>query len=101
MSPGRWPPGRTHSTTAVQIGISATSTAASPDGTNCSAQTTPPLPPSRKSAPRISAARHDRPAGLGAPRLRAKPYISSPATRNRTPAMRNGGIDSIATRMAR
>ena len=42
----------------------ATSSAAMPDGTNCSAHTTPPLPPSMRKAPMIAALRHSTSRGL-------------------------------------
>ena len=41
---GRSPPGISASTPVIQKGLDATTTAAMPLGTHCSAQITPPLP---------------------------------------------------------
>ena len=50
-SRGRCPPGRSQSSSTIQSGTTATSSAATPEGTRCSAQATPPLPPSRSRVP--------------------------------------------------
>ncbi|MCY1375619.1 hypothetical protein D9M69_630460 [compost metagenome] len=39
--------------------------------------------------------------GLGTPRQRRKPYISTPATTKRMPAISSGGQDSTPMRIAR
>jgi len=44
--------------TTIQMGTLATSRAATPEGTNCSPQLTPPLPPARRSTPTIVVAVH-------------------------------------------
>src|SRR5204862_1156887 len=99
---GALPPcrGRT-SSTAIQIGTIATSRAVSPDGTRVSAQTTAPLPPSRRSPPTTVAAPQLRFVGRGAPRQRDQAYRIAPATRKRAAAIRCGGMVSIAKRIPR
>jgi hypothetical protein len=47
----------------IQIGEVETSSAATPDGMNCSAHATPPLPPPRRSAPMTSDDSHWRRSG--------------------------------------
>lgn len=76
-------------------------TAARPDGTVCSAQATPPLPPKRRSPPITVADRQWTRIGGGTPRSRAQAYRAEPAMAKRMPAMRKGGIVSIAIRIAR
>ena len=49
----------------------------------------------------MSAVRHSANDDLGAPCQSAIPYMMTPARKKRTPAMRSGGIDSIASRMPR
>ena len=83
------------------MGTDATMSAAILDGTHCSAQTTPPLPPINSRAPTIAATRHSARVGHGTPRACDQSASTTPATRKRMPAMRNGGIVSIAKRMAR
>jgi hypothetical protein len=46
--------------------------AATPEAIRCSAQTTPPLPPSRRKAPIAAVARHSTRVGRGAPVARAQ-----------------------------
>src|ERR1051325_9587249 len=73
-----------------------------PESTYCSAQTTRPLPAQRSSTPASASARHSLArAGSRSPRSQAIPPRRSPATVNRTPAMREGGTDSTPTRIAR
>ena len=55
-----------------QKGRIETSSAVSPEGTNCSAHTTAPFPPSRRNAPAITALRQCNRVGFGAPRYRAQ-----------------------------
>src|SRR5512136_2779286 len=55
---GRTPPGRTQSNTVIHSGDIATNKAARPDGTDCSAHTTPPFPPNNISPPTKAAAPH-------------------------------------------
>ena len=50
--PGRLPEPRSQSTSTIQRGSIATSSASSPEGTHCAAQTTAPLPPTRSRPPR-------------------------------------------------
>src|SRR5919112_755570 len=54
---GRDPP-RAHSSPTIQIGATAMSTAASPDGTRCSAHATLAFPPRSRNAPITVAERH-------------------------------------------
>ena len=68
---GRSRGGRTHSMITSQKGRIETRSAVSPDGTNCSAHTTAPFPPSSKKAPAMTAFRQWSRVGLGAPRNRA------------------------------
>jgi hypothetical protein len=68
---GRGAP-RAHSSPTIQIGATAISTAASPDGTLCSAQATLALPPSSRNPPITNAGRQCRKAGAGSPRQRAQ-----------------------------
>ena len=75
--------------------------ATTPDGTNCSDQTMPPLPPVRSSGPMMKADRHWVPVGRAAPRTRRKAYMREPAMTKRKPPTRNGGTVSMANRMAR
>ena len=78
--------------------------AASPEGTRCSATVTRPLPPKGSSTP-------TRPAAASCLRVtrtrRAPPATRSttqkiaPASAKRTPAARSGGMVSTITRIAR
>jgi hypothetical protein len=72
-----------------------------PDSTVCSAQTTPPFPPSSRNAPAIVALRHCFRVGGTAPRERAQAYRINPEMRNRVPPMTNGGMVSTAYLIAR
>ena len=83
-------------------GTVATASAATPEATpECSARVTPPLPQASNRKPIMAAERHCTALGAGAPRQRIKPYIKLPAIKNRTPAIINGGQDSMPMRMAR
>ena len=82
----------------VEVEISS---AASPDGTLCSAQDTTPLPPRSSSAPAASADRHCKIVGFGAPRQRANRYRRRPAAKKREPAMAKGGSASTTILIAR
>jgi hypothetical protein len=53
------------------------------------------------SAPRRVAARHSRQLSEGVPRIRIHIQTASPAMVNRMPAIKNGGISSTPTRIAR
>ena len=92
---------RLHSSKAIQSGTVVIRTAVSPDGTCCSAHTTPPFPPKSSSPPIIVAAFQLCLVGVGAPLRRVQRYSAEPAMRKRIPAMRNGGMVSMAMRMAR
>ena len=98
---GRRPPGHAHSVRTMKSGPTPMSSAVRPDGTNCSAQTTQPLPPSRRKPPITVLARHWWAVGVGAPRSFKKAKSKPPATRKRALAMRKGGIVSTATRIPR
>ena len=98
---GREPRGRSQSASAIQKGTMATSSAPGPDGTRCSAQLTSPFPPAAISSPMSPVVSQSRAVGRTAPRFRAQATKTEPAVRNRTPAIRNGGISSTPQRMAR
>ena len=75
-----------------------------PDGTVCSPNATIPIPPPSSSAPTIALSRHSRRVGVTKVRpSRATDQIrrTSPAVKNRTAAMTNGGIVSTAIAMPR
>ena len=57
---GRSPRGRSQSSSTIQSGTTATSSADSPDGTRCSAHATAPLPKQSIRPPAIEASRHSR-----------------------------------------
>ena len=98
--PGLVPP-RAMPKITIQIGMLAMISAANPDGTSCMAQVIAPLPPSSNSAPMISALRQWMARGRGAPRSHIHVNSSAPAVMKRPPAMRKGGMVSIARLMAR
>ena len=75
--------------------------AARPDGTLCSAQTTPPLPHRSISPPMRNAGGRSRAAMRDAPRYFTHASSRPPATRYRTDAIVNGGIVSTPQRIAR
>ncbi len=75
-----------------------------PDGMYCSDHVTPPFPPNSSSPPTTIAERHCGQRGRStarSPRPIEKAYSTAPAIRNRTDDMRNGGMVSIASRIAR
>ncbi len=75
--------------------------AANPDGSDCSAQPTIALADSSRSAPTTVAFRQC--SGVGRAFDAANPMTDriAPAIENLTPAMRKGGMVSIAKRIAR
>ena len=98
---GRAPRGRSQSMSATQNGTIETSSAPTPDGTRCSAQLTPPLPPAAISRPMSAVVSQSRAVGRAAPRCAAQATKTVPAPRKRPPAIRNGGISATPQRMAR
>ena len=75
-----------------------------PDGIVCSPYATMPIPPPSRSVPTITVSRHSRRVGAtNDPRARSRDQAIStdPAIANRTAAIRNGGMVSTATAMAR
>jgi hypothetical protein len=83
------------------MGTIATTTAANPESIYSSAIVTPPLPASSKHAPIIKDVRQFAQLDLVIPCDHAIAYMIIPAIRNRAPAIRNGGIVSIAKRIPR
>jgi hypothetical protein len=79
----------------------ATSSEAIPEGTFCSAHTTPPLPANSNNAPIMKAERQWMRLGAGVPREAMNVYKIVPAITKRTPAIKKGGMVSTAKRMAR
>ncbi|MNU01991.1 hypothetical protein D3C72_2455590 [compost metagenome] len=75
--------------------------AAIPDETNCSAQTTKPLPPTRSKRPTTEDQAISRPLGREWRAARPKAIIRRPAKKKRRPAITKGGRPSTAKRMAR
>src|SRR3989440_8238673 len=96
------PPGMTASKNAIHRATVTTKMLAVPDAVYCSAQTTKALPPPSNSTPTIAWVRQsDRSRGSLSPNARANPSNSTPATRKRSPANRNGGSSPTPTLMAR
>ena len=85
----------------TQNGTIETSNAPMPDGTRCSAQLTPPLPPAAISMPMSAVVSQSRAVGRAAPPRTPSATKTSPAPRKRPPAIRNGGISATPQRMAR
>ena len=85
----------------IQNGEAATMTAATPLGTHCSAQMTPPLP--RPIIRKPINAKRGQCAGAGrrSPRARRMAASRTPAPVYRIAPMSAGGMVSRATRMAR
>ena len=98
---GLAPPGRSQSARAAHNGTIETSSAPIPDGTRCSPQLTSPLPPAAISRPMHPVMTQSRAVGRAAPRCTAHATKTSPAPRNRPPAIRNGGISATPQRMAK
>src|SRR5882724_10910528 len=101
LATGRIPPGRSQSKITSHSDTVATSSAAIPDGTVCSAQLTPPFPTNSNMKP-VTAAVHQCAFVGRIPVFRWKiAYSAAPAIRWRIPASTNGGNDSIPTRIAK
>src|SRR6266513_4155301 len=83
------------------MGTIATISAASPESMYFSEIVTPPLPASSKHAPMISDVRQFAQLDFPMPCDQAIAYMISPAKTNRAPAIRNGGIVSMANRIPR
>ena len=83
------------------MGTVDTSKAASPEGTYCSAQTTPPLPPNRSSPPIITAERQNSSFIFSFTLIFTKTNKMLPAVINLRPAIKKGGTVSIANFIAR
>ena len=79
----------------------ATTTAARPLATYCSAQTTPPLPMTAIRKPAIAIDRQVRTGGSFSPTREAAAVRITPAAAQRRPASSATGIDSSETRIAR
>src|SRR6266513_5781383 len=83
------------------MGTTATISAASPESMYFSEIVTPPLHASSKQAPIIRDVRQLAQLDLPMPCNQAIAYMINPASTNRAPAIRNGGIVSIENRMPR
>ena len=97
-------PRKSRPSTATHTGIRAISRAAMPDGMVCSPHATMPIPPPSRSAPTMLVSRTSRRLGRrNSPRCRSAthPRSTKPASPKRSAAMRNGGIVSTATAIAR
>ena len=70
--------------------------AATPEGTDCSAQASRPWHPRNSSVPTATAARHCPGAGRSPSRRRAHAKSTVPAISDRAAIMRNGGMTSAA-----
>src|ERR1700693_1552307 len=98
---GRVPRGLSQSRITSQSDIVATSSAAIPEGTFCSAQLSPPFPMHSSDTP-VTAAVHQFPAVGRIPVLIRKiGYRISPTSECRIAAIANGGKLSIAIRIPR
>jgi hypothetical protein len=94
-------PERAESMATIHSGTVATGTAARLEGMNREAQTTPPLPPSKRKIPTVAALRHSTAVGTGSPALRRQMHKHAPETKKRNAADRKGGMVSTAKRIAR
>src|SRR6267143_5352243 len=83
------------------MGTIATISAARPESMYSSEIVTPPLPARSKHAPMIRDVRQFAQLDLLMPCDQAIAYMISPANTNRAPAIKNGGIVSMANRMPR
>jgi hypothetical protein len=90
---GFCPPGLTQSTITIQSVTVATSSAAIPDGTVCSAQQTPPFPADKSNTPVIAAVLHWSALGRMPVFQRKSGYSTNPTEKCRMPARINGGKD--------
>ncbi len=79
----------------------AQTTAATLDGSVCSAITTRPLPHRKRRAPTGIDTSQARALGSASPRARTMTSSAAPARTKRVPAMPNGGSPATATRIAR
>ncbi len=93
------PSGRKASTAAIQNGEVATSTAVRPLGTHCSANTTPPLPSTSIRNPSSVIEPQRDGAGSDSPRITTQPASNPPASVQRSPPIRNGGMVSSEIRI--
>src|SRR5688572_3314284 len=89
------------STPIIQNGITDTSTAVTPLGTNCCAHTRQPLPKPIINKPSSACPPHGSRGGSLMPRILRISARPIPAMTWRGPAIANGGMLSIATRVAR
>src|SRR5918995_3351573 len=89
------------STPIIQNGITDTSTAVTPLGTNCCAHTRQPLPKPIINKPSSACPPHDSRGGRLMPRILRNSASTIPAMTWRGPAIANGGMLSMATRVAR
>src|SRR5258706_13188806 len=101
VAPGRLPPGRSASNNSIHNGTVETNNADKFDGIYCAAQTTPPLPPTRRNMPMMIALRRSSLVGLGSPAARRQKYRQAPEIMKRAAADRNGGVVSTVKRIAR
>src|SRR6266516_1971608 len=83
------------------MGTIATINAANPESIYCSEIVTPPLPASSKQAPIINDVRQFAQVDLPMPCDHAISYMIRRAATNLAPAIRNGGIVSMANRIPR
>ena len=103
-SHGSRSPRRIRPKIAIQTGMSAMSRAVIPDGMVCSPKATMPIPPPSSSAPTTVVSRHSRRVGATNPvrAPQADPGEQDGAGQQEPgAAMRNGGMVSTATAMAR
>src|SRR6266568_6360596 len=83
------------------MGTIATISAANPESIYFSDIVTPPLPPRSKQAPIIKDVRQFIQFDLPMPCDHAIAYMITPAVRKRVPAIKSGGMVSIANRIPR
>src|SRR6266498_5377646 len=86
---GLSPPGRSVLIRIIHRGTVATSNADRLDGINCAAQTTPPLPPTRRKIPITAALRHWMSVGVGSPAARRHRYKKTPEIMKRAAVIRS------------
>lgn len=93
---GRFPPGQDHSISTMKSGLMPMISAVSPEGMDCSAHATSPLPPTSKNTPTTALRPHWAAVGQGAPCHLTHASRIGPATRNRRAVIANGGMVSMA-----
>jgi hypothetical protein len=98
---GLCPFGRSQSTITIHSVTVATSSAAIPDGTVCSAQHTPPFPTISSSTPVIAAVLQCSAVGRMPVRHRKSGYNTNPTERCLMPARISGGNDCTPILMAK